>query len=168
MTLQEFIEAFEYKITGGADYLWHCYGDHARFLEFETEYGNGSIVFDALDQTVYEAEVWVKELGDSKSRPYRCFNVEYFDAYTKEAVERNYNYRIAYDDVEFIDLEVKQDFFEKAKAIMNGKSFDKRVQIELDLEDDLLLDLFKEAHKRDITVNQLVENILQTMIAKHE
>ena len=168
MTLQEVIEAFEYKISGGSEYQWHCFGDHARFLDFETEYGNGSVIFDSVDQTVYQAEVWVKDTSDSKSRPYRWFNVEYFDAYLKEAVERNVKYRVVYDDVEFIDLEQAEDFFEKAKAIMNGIEFDKRIVVPLDLPDSLMLELFKEAHKRDITLNQLVDKILQNLVDTYE
>jgi len=168
MTLQEVIEAFEYKISGGSEYQWHCFGDHARFLDFETEYGNGSVIFDSVDQTVYQAEVWVRELGDSKSRPYRWSNPDYFDAYLKEATERNVKYRVAYDDVEFIDLEQAEDFFEKAKAIMNGIEFDKRIVVPLDLPDSLMLELFKEAHKRDITLNQLVDKILQNLVDTYE
>ena len=43
-----------------------------------------------------------------------------------------------------------------------------KVDVELDLDDKLLFDLMKEAHKRDITLNQLVEKILVELIEKHK
>jgi predicted HicB family RNase H-like nuclease len=45
---------------------------------------------------------------------------------------------------------------------------DNRVSIELDLENDLLFELMLQAHKQDITLNQLVENILREFIEKEK
>jgi predicted HicB family RNase H-like nuclease len=52
--------------------------------------------------------------------------------------------------------------------MFNGEEFDNRVQVPLDLDDDLMMQLFMEAHKRDITLNQLVEEILKKVIAESE
>lgn len=38
--------------------------------------------------------------------------------------------------------------------------------IEVDLEDDLLWELFMLAHKRDITLNQLINDILKEYLVK--
>ena len=43
---------------------------------------------------------------------------------------------------------------------------DNRVSIEVDLTDDEWYTLMKLAHEQDITLNQLVENILKTFIEK--
>jgi len=40
--------------------------------------------------------------------------------------------------------------------------------IELDLEKELLFDLMFLAHERDITLNQLVENILREYLEKNK
>jgi len=45
---------------------------------------------------------------------------------------------------------------------------DNRSTIELDLDHDLLFQLMLLAHEQDITLNQLVENILRKYIAGHE
>jgi predicted HicB family RNase H-like nuclease len=45
---------------------------------------------------------------------------------------------------------------------------DNKTTIELDLEDDLLFQLMLMAHEQDITLNQLVENILREFIKKEE
>jgi|LakMenEpi03Aug12_release.lakeMendotaPanAssembly.Ray.scaffolds.fasta_scaffold902173_3 hypothetical protein len=39
-----------------------------------------------------------------------------------------------------------------------------RTTIQIDLEDDLLFQLMLRAHEQDITLNQLVENILREYI----
>ena len=45
---------------------------------------------------------------------------------------------------------------------------DNRVDVELDLDEDVILQLALEAHKRDITLNKMVEIILQEVIDKHK
>ncbi len=40
--------------------------------------------------------------------------------------------------------------------------------IEVDLDDDLLFKLFMLAHERDITFNQLVENILREFLENNK
>ena len=45
---------------------------------------------------------------------------------------------------------------------------DNRAEVELDLEDNELFDLMLLAHKQDITLNKLVEKILQEYIDNHE
>jgi hypothetical protein len=67
-----------------------------------------------------------------------------------------------------VDLEVDLDWLEKAEAIVDGVVYDDRVQIELNLDEDLLFDLMKLAHKQDTTLNQLVEKILREHIENHK
>ena len=42
------------------------------------------------------------------------------------------------------------------------------MEIEIDLEDDLLWELFMLAHKRDISLNQLINSILEEYLRKEE
>tara|TARA_R110000868_G_scaffold363795_1_gene626211 strand:- start:584 stop:718 length:135 start_codon:yes stop_codon:yes gene_type:complete len=43
-----------------------------------------------------------------------------------------------------------------------------KTSIEINLDDDLLFELFMLAHKKDITFNQLVENILREFMENHQ
>ena len=45
---------------------------------------------------------------------------------------------------------------------------DDRVEVELDLNEHEIYLLAMEAHKRDITLNKMIENILQDVIDKHK
>ncbi len=154
--------AFNNRITGGIEYQWQCYPD-ARFLDYESDYGHGSVIFNTNTQEVYCAEVTTKE----HKYQYRWLNPTYLEAYRNECKEKNVDPNLAWDDIKWTDLETEEDFLEKANAIFEGKSFDERVQIPVELDDDLLMTLFKEAHKRDITLNQLVEEALQDLIDEY-
>jgi len=163
MNLKDLCETFDFKITGGSEYTWNCYGPNARYLDFNNDKADCSVIFDSITQLVYQAEVWIK---DSEHRPYRWVNSDFTVKLSDEAKSRGIDNTIAFDSVTFVDLEVDEDFLEKAKAIWNGLPFDERVQVPID--EDVWLDLAKEAHKRDITINQLTELILNEEINRHK
>jgi hypothetical protein len=173
MKLNQINEAMNHQITGGSDYQWQCFPD-ARFLDYESEYAHVTVLYSTVDQVIYQADAslkrdaWFLEPTDNRhDKPYRWTNPMFKDVYLNEAKERNVDPNQAWDDVKWIDLETGEDFLEKAKAMFNGDYWDTRVQMEVDLEDDLILHLSKEAHKRDITLNKMIEIILQEVIDRH-
>ena len=167
MKLSQINEVLGHRITGGSDYQWNCYPD-GRYLDYESDFAHVSILYSTVDQTVYQAEVSVKrEAWDEDKKPYRWLNPDYKDALYKESEKRQVDTDIAWDDIKFIDLEMAEDFLEKATAIFNGEEYDTRVKIEFDLDDRSILQLATEAHKRDITLNKMIEIILQEVIDRH-
>jgi hypothetical protein len=84
----------------------------------------------------------------------------------EEAKTRGINNKVAWDTVEWVDLEVSEDWLDKAKAMFNDQPYDNRVVVPLDLSDKELLQLALEAHKRDMTLNKFIEHILELAIAK--
>jgi len=171
MHLKEVNEITEHKIVGGSDYQWHCYPD-ARMLDYESEFAYIGVIYSTSDQKIYEVDVSIKpdawDKEDKDMRPYRWLNPDYKEAYFSECKKRGIKKNLAWDDVKWIDLEVAEDFLEKAIAIFNGESHDTRVQVPIELEDDVMLHLCMEAHKRDITLNQMVEKVLREVIKTHE
>ena len=164
ITIKEFMEAVEFKITEGSDFQWNCYGPHAYRLDsWSGHYNDGyscGIVFDTKDQTVYEAEV-----NDYKNaQSYRLINPDFNAARINEAKSRNVDDDIAYDDVKFTILETDEDFLEKTRAIVSGLEYDTRVQVPLELSKDELFNLMSEAHKQDITLNDYVQRVLKLYI----
>ena len=65
----------------------------------------------------------------------------------------------AYDDVNYIDLDVDEDFIEKATAILNDEPYDERVVISVELPQDVIYILMQNAHNEDITLNHYMEKI---------
>jgi hypothetical protein len=163
MNLKDVNDALDHKIVGGSEYQWHCYPE-ARYMDYESEHAHACVLFSTETQVIYSAEINDKV---NKHKPYRWLNPFYKDAYLAEAKQRGVNPNQAWDDTEWYDLEVPEDWLEKANAIFNGEEFDSRIQMQVDLEDDLILQLAVEAHKRDITLNKMMEIVLQTAIDHH-
>lgn len=154
-------EVFNHRITSGSEYLWDCWDD-ARFLDYECEWAHGHIVFNTKNQKVYEATVTFKD--SEQLDAYRWLNPDDVQAHIDESARRGIDAKIAWDNVNWIDLELWSDFVEKASAIFSGKIPDSRVQVPIDLEDSVMLRLCMEAHKRDITLNEFVTELLQEVI----
>ena len=164
MNLLEAIESLEGKITGGSEHQWDCYGSNARYLDFESEHAHASLIFDAVNQTVYVAEINDK---DDKFA-YRWQNPEFKDKYLNECKERNVDPNKAWDEKNWTDLETSGDFLDKANRIIRGESFDTRVVMPMDFDKDELYSLMTMAHERDITLNQMIEIVLEEAIKKAE
>lgn len=166
ITLKEFMEIIDYKITEGSEFGWNCYGPYAYRLDSWNQDHEGhtfSIVFDTRTQTVYETSAY----DYSRNRAYRLINSDYKKAYYDEAEERYEDAKQAWDDVNYVDLEVDDDYIQKCLAIKDGEDYDTRVSVPLDLPDDQLFELMKLAHEKDMTLNQLVEEALRTAIDRH-
>jgi len=164
MNFETILKTFDYSITDGSAYQWKCY-PAARFMVLESDSAEVTIIYSTVEQTIYEARVDAKD--SLSSVPYRWLNPFWKDAYYAEAAERNIDPVFAYDDVKWTDLEVEDDFLTKARFMFDGKfDFDKRIQIELDLDlpDDLLLRLAMQAHELDITLNQYLEQVLRQAV----
>jgi hypothetical protein len=167
MHLSQVNEIANHRITEGSEYGWQCYPD-ARMLDYESVFAYISIIYSTETQEIYEANVSIKtDAWDEDMRPYRWLNPEYKDVMIAESKKRNVKWRKAWDDVKWCDLEVEEDFLEKAEAIFNGQVFDARIQVPVELDNDTLLKLFTMAHERDITLNELITEILQKVIDEH-
>jgi hypothetical protein len=161
ITIEEFLNTVGYRISGGSEYQWECFGHNARYLdsEFRDRY-SASIVFDAETQVVYEATV----CDHSANRAYRWTHPEFKAAYEAEVRSRNAGDQ-AWDDVNYTDLETAEDWLDKSYAIVNGKIYDTRVSVPIDLPDHELLRLMTMAHERDMTFNDFVTEILEQALA---
>lgn len=163
ITMKEWMELVGYRITEGSDYGWQCYGPNVYQLDSwngEQDGHSFSIIFDTRDQTVYE----VQAHDYVHNRAYRMINEDYAKKMKKEAKRRDVDRNEAWDEVNYVDLEVDDDFIQKCLAIREGEDYDTRVVVPLDLDNDLMFDLMKMAHEKDITLNQMVEEVLRRVI----
>jgi len=169
ITMKEWMELVDYRITEGGDYGWSCYGHNAYTLDsWNGVHGVGgysfSIVFSTKSQKVYEVTV----CDYTNDRAYRMINPKNVEKHRKEAEHKSELANQAWDDVDYVDLDVDDDFFQKALAIKDGESYDTRVQVPVDFSDEELLQYMKIAHERDITFNELVEDALRHAISEYE
>ena len=167
--MQQFMEAINYRISEGVDYGWDCYGSNSHQLSaWNGVHGTGgwsaNIVFSTKSQKVYEVEV----CDYTNDRAYRLINPKYRDKHAAEADRRGESATRAWDDVDYIDLDVEEDFLSKLEAIVAGQDYDTRVQMQVDFSDEDLLKYMKLAHERDMTFNEFIEQALRAAIEQHK
>jgi hypothetical protein len=158
ITVKEWMELVDYRITEGSDYQWGCYGHDAHMLDSwngEQDGHSFTIIFDTKNQTVYEAQAH----DYVHNRAYRMINPDFKKKLKKEAKRRDVDKDMAWDDVNYTDLEVDDDFIQKCLAIREGEDYDTRVSVPLELGNDEMFELMKMAHEQDLTLNQLVEQL---------
>ena len=169
ITIKEWMELTDYKITEGSDYGWSCYGPYSYTLDsWNGVHGVGgysfSIVFSTKSQKVYEVSV----CDYTNDRAYRMINPKFQKKHEKEAMERGVNLNEAWDCVDYVDLDVLDDFIQKSLAIKAGEKYDTRVQVPVDFSDEELLQYMKMAHERDMTFNDFVEEALRHALIEVE
>lgn len=155
ITLDEFLVATRYMIETGSKFEWACFGSNARWFDATIDHYEVSVIFDTETTQVY-----LVTFNDPKRKVvYRWMNSEMAELYVEESNFRKlnpYNFT-GHDPV--TDIE-DFDIMEKITAVFSGKMYDTKVAIKLNVSDDELFALMKEAHRMDITLNQLVENAL--------
>jgi hypothetical protein len=152
ITLKEFMEVANYRITEGGDYF--AYGGAYALTSWNGDQDGYSleIIFSPRTQEVYE----VQACDYKHNRAYRLVHGDYRDEKLNDE---------AWDDTKWIDLESDDDWFQKALSIVAGEDYDTRVTIPLDLPEAELMVLFKAAHDADMTFNDFVEKILREKLA---
>ena len=166
LTLKEWMEITDYKITEGSDYTWECYGHNAYMLDSWNGEQDGysfTVIFDTQTQEVYE----VQAHDYVRQRAYRMINEDFRKKNKKEARKRDIDRDQAWDNVDYIDLEVDDDFIQKCLAIRKGEDYDTRVSMPVDFTDEELLKYMKAAHEKDMTFNQYVEEALRYAIDEY-
>lgn len=167
ITIDDFMHCIDHCVTSGTKYQWNCYGPNVRYLEHESKEGHEAntilILFDTIDQTVYEMQAW----DYINEREYRWINPDYLEAHKKEAKSRNVKWKQSFDKRKFINLEVEEDILEKSRAIFLGEEYDTRLMVTLNLsyEDEHVL--MEMAHEADMTLNHFVEHIMREEMKKY-
>jgi hypothetical protein len=167
ITLKDFMETVDYRITEGNAYGWQCFGPNAYSLDSWNGDQDGhtvNIIFDTKDQTVYQAMVY----DYARNRAYRMTNPDFKEDFDTECQNRDILDMAWEDDegnpIKYVDLEVEEDFIEKARSIVNGEDYDTRIQVPVEFTDEELLTYMKMAHDRDMTFNAFVEMTLKAAI----
>jgi hypothetical protein len=171
ITLKDFMETVNYRITEGSNHGWNCFGFDAYMLDYWNGDHSGYsmvVTFDTKTQVVYMVEA-----HDFKNqRAYRMINPAFKEAHDAEYKTRGIEDQAWEDDdgnpVKYTDLDVDADFLEKSRAIVAGEEYDTRVQISVDFTNEELLKYAIMAHEQDITLNELIEGALRDMIDRHD
>lgn len=111
--INDILTWLDYKIVDGTEFLWSCYGEHARYLHFEKRLSSSllewyvSVVFDTRVTSkkgiVYEVSIEYRKNDDYQS--FKWHNPTYYKMYLKECKKRKIKHDIAYDDVKYISID---------------------------------------------------------------
>lgn len=152
ITLKEFMELVEYRITEGSEYHANIPG---LYMLSSWSIGQNGYGFDIAFDPKDDQRVYLVEAHDYKNdRAYRLA-----DPTLKTS-------RTAWDDVDYVDLEEDDDFIQKCLAIRAGEDYDARVSVPVNFSDEELLKLMKMAHQQDITFNEYVARALTALIER--
>ena len=165
--LKDFLETINYRITEGSDYMWSCYGTDAYSLDSwngDQEGHSLTVTFDQKTQEVYEVQIH----DYLHNRAYRMINPDYVTAHNTEAESRATWMKEAWEGVDYIDLEVDDDWIQKALAVVAGEDYENTVSVPIDLPDDLLLEAAMNAHRQNITLNEYINNALREMMEEFQ
>ena len=167
ITMQQWMELVDYKITEGSDYCWDCYGPNAYCLDsWNGVHGKGgysfTIIFSTKTQKVYEISI----CDYTNDRAYSMIAENKRDKHREESIARGINLNEAWDDIEYVELDVDEDFIEKAQAIKAGKDYDTSVMMNLELPHDIIVQAALAAHKKDITLNDYINLALTNLVNK--
>jgi hypothetical protein len=94
-------------------------------------------------------------------------NPKYQEKHRKEAESRGVNLNEAWDEINYIDLEVDDDFIQKSLSIKAGEDYSTDISIPIDLPDEVLLEAALNAHRQNITLNEYINNALRNMIDEY-
>lgn len=168
MKIENYFKAIQYKLGECSPYGWDCFGNHAHFADYfandTTDDVSISCVYDTNTQVVYLVEMWDYPEGVV----YRWIDPEYIELFNQELNSRGITPEVEYDDLRLVEIEVEDDILEKIACIALCKKYDTRIQVPLDLPDDLLVELMRLAHAQDITLNQLVGNAITASLEKYK
>lgn len=161
MKLEQFATATRHQITGGSEYQWQCYGDHARWLDAgwaqDGDRWSAAAVFDSRTQQVYECQV----VDYRTNQAWQWRDLTLAPAHDAEAQERGVDPGVAWDDVRWIPVG-EQEMLHRISV-----TTDSRETVELELPEDKMLAICMQAHELDMTLNQYVEMVLLRYIEQH-
>lgn len=99
LTIKDFVQAVGFKLDGGHEYLWRCYGDYAFGLGWTKEdlSASAGIVYDEKTKAVYEMSVW----DDNGKAVLRWIRPGFRARHDRESRERGFDPNIAVDRTRF-------------------------------------------------------------------
>ena len=116
MKLIDIINAAEGRVSDGEKFMWNCWGEHARYMEFVDADGLEfcSAIFDTKTFDVYIVDLYVP----GTDQCFRWFNPGFKDAYLQESKMRNIDPMSAWgDNVFYEELTDNNQLIEYTKDI---------------------------------------------------
>ena len=153
--LHEFLNVIGYRIHDKFIAERPIFGDLACEVTYANEQCFLNCAFDLVTQEVFE--IVVEDYNNK--RYYRWTQEDFRDKQDSKTTLML--------TAEYCELEVAEDILTKADAIINGREYDNRVTVPINLTDEEFLQYAKAAHDMDITFNQFCEKAIKQAMERH-
>jgi len=112
ITVKDFLEVVNYRITDSSQFQWNCFGDSARYLHSDYDHCSVRIIFDTETQQVYELAICEVD----PETDYRWIHPNYREDFFKEEEDTKQN--IFYTG-SYINIEESTYILEIARSLIN-------------------------------------------------
>lgn len=155
MRIEHFLQAVNYQINESSNFLWRCFGDGVKLLDTVVldEGISASCTFHPTTRKVFSIELWCDCVdANLLKETYTWIDPEFLELYKEEHLKRG----VALDDIvlplEDILTKIRQAFRTEIETL------------DVNIDPELHLELFKLAHERDISFNEYIVEILRKQI----
>ena len=144
MRIEHFLQAVNYQINESSNFLWRCFGDDVKLLDtvVSDEGVSASCTFHPTTRKVFSIELWCEE-------KYTWIDPEFLELYEEEYLKRGFTLDDIVLPLEDILTKIRQAFGTETEAL------------DVNIDPELHLELFKLAHERDISFNEYIVEILR-------
>lgn len=134
-----------------------CFGDLVAFFEYYKEDKHSiTAVVDLFSYEVLQIDV----IDFKNSEYYRWTDEKYVEDFESEMKEKDIDPYRFHDFVFFWKVYDEPDILQKAQGVYTETDYDEGVSIPLEVDDETLFILMKEAHEKDITFNQYIGEVI--------
>ena len=162
--LNEIIRATNYSNIKPDKYCWDSFGKFANLTYIEVENASEEILSFIYDYRTQE--VFLIHLSTDDTTHYQWVSKNHFEKYNEECIKRGYDVNKVYDDsdIVYINVDDETQILQQISSIFENITANNLSNLDFVLDDDLILPLAKMAHERDITLNQLITEIISNEV----
>lgn len=183
MKIQELLERFGYKLSGGSKYCWNCYGENAWRVEYQEEV---EFIYDLVTHELYEVNVWCDERKESLIYVVPEYEIALFDeadergfpiavenkVFSLQSILKLAEQQIAGEDLDldlcnYIEVSLKGELYEQTKRLADAKGISMEEYLSQAIE-QWHANVLEQAEKLGITPDEYLVQTYAKDIEEHQ
>jgi hypothetical protein len=179
MKYKDIIKATSYQINSSDIFLWQCFGNNCRIYDLILSTNNENLILDEYSEPNYigsfvadnNGKIYASYFYDEKNNiASRWVDPEYLVQYKKEYSLKNLNFSYFLETVLFTDIFNEKDYLTILSTYYQNNKLDihlsKNENISVNLDDNTFLFIAKLAHEKNITFNEMSNELLSSQLLK--
>jgi len=158
MKIGEYLKLIGYRIGDCSDFGWECFGPNTKFIE--SNMINDNYYTNCIYNPASEEIFHITFTDCITHKMYEWIHPDYIQKYDDEFKQNNIFSEDTSNDDDDIRVEIIEDIVEKVQCVMDGKEYDPRILVPVDLDEDTIQELTAIAAERGISIDKLIEDAL--------